>query len=95
LKLELFRSRRFSAAIAALALGLFPLVGALFVVTQTLQFDLGFSPLQAGVRILPMAGSRRRRCTRSPARSAARSRSRPRSAAPVAGCSRTPRGRRS
>jgi hypothetical protein len=38
------------------ALGLFPLVGALFVVTQTLQFDLGFSPLPAGVRILPMAG---------------------------------------
>ncbi len=55
LKLAFFRSPRFSAAIAALALGLFPLAGALFVVTQALQFDLGFSPLQAGVRILPMA----------------------------------------
>jgi hypothetical protein len=28
----------------------------LFVVTQFLQFDLGLSPLQAGLRILPMAG---------------------------------------
>ena len=56
LKLTFFRSRRFSTAIVALLLGLFPLVGALFVVTQVLQFDLGFSPLQAGVRILPMAG---------------------------------------
>ncbi len=56
LKLAFFRSRRFSAAIAALALGVFPLFGAVFVLTQFLQFDLGFSPLQAGVRILPTAG---------------------------------------
>jgi hypothetical protein len=28
----------------------------LFVMTQFLQFDLGLSPLEAGVRILPMAG---------------------------------------
>jgi EmrB/QacA subfamily drug resistance transporter len=55
LKLTFFRSKRFSAAIVALVLGLFPLVGSLFVVTQLLQFDLGFSPLQAGVRIVPMA----------------------------------------
>ena len=55
LRLSLFRSARFSAAVAALALGLFPLAGALFIVTQTLQFDLGFSPLEAGVPILPMA----------------------------------------
>ncbi len=56
LKLQFFRSQRFTAAITALLLGLFPLVGALFVVTQVLQFDLGFSPLEAGVRLLPMAG---------------------------------------
>src|ERR1035438_5934589 len=30
-------------------------MGALFVQTQFLQFDLGFSPLQAGLRILPIA----------------------------------------
>ncbi|MGA2470877.1 MAG: DHA2 family efflux MFS transporter permease subunit [Solirubrobacteraceae bacterium] len=56
LKLAFFRSRRFSAAITALALGLFALFGAVFVLTQVLQNDLGFSPLQAGVRILPIAG---------------------------------------
>ena len=55
LRLRFFRSRSFSAATAALLLGLFALAGSLFVITQVLQFDLGFSPLQAGVRILPMA----------------------------------------
>jgi EmrB/QacA subfamily drug resistance transporter len=56
LKLGLFADRRFSTATAAECLGLFGLAGALFVVTQFLQFDLGLSPLQAGLRILPMAG---------------------------------------
>ena len=55
LRLRFFESRSFSAAVAALLLGLFALAGSLFVITQILQFDLGFSPLQAGVRILPMA----------------------------------------
>ncbi len=32
-------------------------MGALFVMTQFLQFDLGLSPLQAGLRILPMAAT--------------------------------------
>ena len=56
LKLGLFADRRFSTAAAAECLGVFGLLGALFVMTQFLQFDLGLSPLQAGVRILPMAG---------------------------------------
>jgi len=56
LPLGFFRSRRFSVPIAALALGLFPLFGAVFVLTQFLQTDLGFSALAAGVRILPVAG---------------------------------------
>jgi hypothetical protein len=56
LKLGLFVDRRFSAAAAAECLGVFGLLGALFVMTQFLQFDLGLSPLQAGLRILPMAG---------------------------------------
>jgi EmrB/QacA subfamily drug resistance transporter len=55
LRLRFFRSPSFSAANAALLLGLFALAGSLFVITQIFQFDLGFSPLQAGVRILPMA----------------------------------------
>ncbi len=56
LKLGLFAHRRFSVAAAAECLGVFGLLGALFVMTQFLQFDLGLSPLQAGLRILPMAG---------------------------------------
>jgi EmrB/QacA subfamily drug resistance transporter len=56
LNLAFFRAPRFSAAAASLALGVFGLFGALFVQTQFLQFDLGLSPVQAGVRILPMAG---------------------------------------
>lgn len=56
LNLGFFRNRRFSAAAAPLALGVFGLFGALFVQTQFLQFDLGLTPVQAGVRILPLAG---------------------------------------
>ncbi len=55
LNLAFFSDRRFSVAAAAESLGVFGLLGALFVQTQFLQFDLGFSPLQAGLRILPMA----------------------------------------
>jgi EmrB/QacA subfamily drug resistance transporter len=55
LKLGFFADRRFSVAAAAEVLGVFGLLGALFVMTQFLQFDLGLSPLQAGLRILPMA----------------------------------------
>jgi EmrB/QacA subfamily drug resistance transporter len=55
LNLAFFSDRRFSVAAAAETLGVFGLLGALFVQTQFLQFDLGLSPLQAGLRILPMA----------------------------------------
>ena len=55
LKLAFFRDRRFSVAAAAECLGVFGLLGTLFVETQFLQFDLGYSPLQAGLRILPIA----------------------------------------
>jgi EmrB/QacA subfamily drug resistance transporter len=55
LPLAFFRDRRFSVAAAGECLGVFGLMGALFVQTQFLQFDLGDSPLQAGLRILPLA----------------------------------------
>ena len=55
--LELFRRRRFSGAVSSVALATFGLFGALFVLTQYLQFSLGFSALQAGVRVLPAAGA--------------------------------------
>jgi EmrB/QacA subfamily drug resistance transporter len=55
LNLGFFTDRRFSIAAAAELLGTFGLLGALFLLTQFLQFVLGLSPLQAGLRILPMA----------------------------------------
>ena len=55
LNLGFFSDRRFSIAAAAELLGTFGLLGALFLLTQFLQFVLGLSPLQAGLRILPMA----------------------------------------
>ena len=36
---------------------MFGLFGALFVLTQFLQFDLGYTALQTGIRLLPAAGS--------------------------------------
>jgi len=56
LNLGFFSDRRFSIAAAAECLGTFGLLGALFLLTQFLQFDLGLTPLEAGVRILPLAG---------------------------------------
>ena len=55
LPLRFFTNRRYSAAISALALVLFALVGMFFLMTQYLQFVLGYSPLEAGVRIAPVA----------------------------------------
>jgi EmrB/QacA subfamily drug resistance transporter len=57
LKLDFFRMRSFSAAIPAVATAMFGLYGALFVLTQFLQFSLGYSALQTGVRLLPAAGT--------------------------------------
>ncbi len=57
LNLRFFRQPSFSAPITSLGLAMFGLVGALFVLTQFLQFNLGYSPLQAGVRMLPTAVS--------------------------------------
>jgi EmrB/QacA subfamily drug resistance transporter len=56
LDLGFFRSRRFSVATSSVALAMFSLFGALFVLTQFLQFGLGYSAIATGVRILPVAG---------------------------------------
>jgi EmrB/QacA subfamily drug resistance transporter len=55
LDLAFFRDRGFSIAAASESLGIFGLMGVLFLQTQFLQFDLGYSPLEAGLRILPTA----------------------------------------
>jgi EmrB/QacA subfamily drug resistance transporter len=51
----LFRNRRFSAASGAITLSFFAMFGAIYFLTQYLQLVLGFSALEAGVRILPVA----------------------------------------
>jgi EmrB/QacA subfamily drug resistance transporter len=55
LPMRFFRKRRYSVAIASLALVLFALLGMFFIMTQYLQFCLGFSPLKTGLAIGPVA----------------------------------------
>lgn len=50
-----FRSARFTAASLAIALTFFALFGYLFVITQQLQFVLGYSPFDTGLRVAPVA----------------------------------------
>ena len=57
MRVSFFRNRSFSAAILSVSLVMFSLFGAIFELTQWLQFDLGFTALQTGVRILPAAGA--------------------------------------
>ena len=57
LRLDFFRDRRFSAAIVSVGLAMFGLFGALFVLTQFMQFQLGYSAFGAGIRVLPAAGA--------------------------------------
>ena len=55
LRLEFFRNPRFSAASATIVTISFGMLGSVFLLTQYLQFVLRFSPLEAGIRLLPMA----------------------------------------
>jgi Na+/melibiose symporter-like transporter len=55
LNLRFFKNPRFSAANAAITLTFFALFGAMFSLTQYLQFVLGYSALESGIRMLPMA----------------------------------------
>jgi outer membrane murein-binding lipoprotein Lpp len=54
-QLAFFRNPRFSAASIASTLAFFAVFGTLFMLTQHLQFVLGYTPLQAGVRVMPVA----------------------------------------
>jgi EmrB/QacA subfamily drug resistance transporter len=55
LDLELFRNARFSMGAGAIALAFFALFGTVFAFTQYLQFVHGYTPLEAGVRMIPVA----------------------------------------
>ncbi|MFF5860441.1 MFS transporter [Streptomyces sp. NPDC012751] len=50
-----FRDRRFTGAVAGAVLIVFGMGGALFLLTQHLQFVLGYGPLEAGLRTAPLA----------------------------------------
>jgi len=54
-RMHFFRNARFSAASISVTLVFFSLFGGMFLLTQYLQSVLGFTALQAGVRIAPVA----------------------------------------
>jgi EmrB/QacA subfamily drug resistance transporter len=53
LPVRFFQSRAFAAANAASLALYFGIFGSIFLITQFLQLVLGYSPLEAGVRLLP------------------------------------------
>jgi EmrB/QacA subfamily drug resistance transporter len=52
---SLFRNPRFSAASAGITLLFFAMFGSIFLLTQYLQFVMGYNALQAGIHLLPWA----------------------------------------
>jgi Na+/melibiose symporter-like transporter len=57
LDIRFFRNPRFSAANAAITLTFFAMFGSIFMLTQYMQFTLGYTPLESGIRMLPYAGT--------------------------------------
>ena len=55
LDVSLFRNRAFSAAAAALGLNFFALMGATFYLVYYLQGARGYTPLQSGAALIPVA----------------------------------------
>jgi EmrB/QacA subfamily drug resistance transporter len=55
LDLSLFRNAKFTGAVGSGALSLLAMAGSLFLLTQYLQFVLGYTPLQTGFAVIPMA----------------------------------------
>ena len=57
LNLRKFRGRPFTGAALAVLVFLLAAFGTLYYATRHLHFILGYSPLAAGVRLLPLAGA--------------------------------------
>src|SRR5579885_1980031 len=55
LDLRFFRIPQFAAATSTITLVFFVMFGMIFTMTQYLQLVLGYTPLEAGVRMLPWA----------------------------------------
>ena len=57
LDLSVFRNARFSAASGTITIVFFALMGSLFLMTQYWQLVHGYSPLEAGIHLLPYAAT--------------------------------------
>jgi EmrB/QacA subfamily drug resistance transporter len=55
LDLNFFKNPRFTSASASISILFFAMFGVIFLLTQYFQFVLGYTPLEAGVRLLPLA----------------------------------------
>ncbi|MFF0435156.1 MFS transporter [Streptomyces sp. NPDC004327] len=55
LDMHFFRNQKFVGAVAGMVLVMFGMGGSLFLLTQHLQFVLGYEPLEAGLRMAPLA----------------------------------------
>ncbi len=55
LDVRFFRNPRFSAANAAITMTFFAMFGSIFMLTQYMQFTIGYTPLESGIRMLPYA----------------------------------------
>jgi len=55
LDVRIFRNLRFSAASGSVTIAFFTLFGFIFLIIQYMQFIRGWSPLSAGVHVLPVA----------------------------------------
>ncbi|MFJ4843056.1 MFS transporter [Streptomyces sp. NPDC088746] len=55
LDMRFFRDQRFTGAVAGAVLVAFGMTGSLFLLTQHLQFVIGYEPLEAGLRTAPLA----------------------------------------
>jgi EmrB/QacA subfamily drug resistance transporter len=57
LEIGFFKKARFSAASGSITLIFFSMFGSFFLLTQYFQYVLGYSPLETGIRFLPLAVS--------------------------------------
>jgi EmrB/QacA subfamily drug resistance transporter len=55
LDIRFFRNPRLSAGTAAVAVAFMAMLGLMFILTQYLQFVRGYTPLETGLRFVPMA----------------------------------------
>lgn len=55
LDVRLFRNARLSAGVGSIGVAFMAMLGTMFIITQYFQFVRGYSPLDTGIRLVPMA----------------------------------------